>query len=374
MAGLYLHLAFCPYVCPYCDFAKWRYDELHAQRYLGALRAEAAHAPEFRAETLFVGGGTPNTYPPDTVRALVREMASRFALPAGAEATIEINPDLALCDGFAAHVAAGLNRLSIGVQSFDPRELRVLGRRHAPADVAEVVRRARAAGFRTISLDLIFGTPGQTATSWRASLGAAIVLGIDHISTYGLTVEPGTPYARLEARDPTAFPSPDAQADLYGIAIETLASAGFEQYEISNFARAGARCRHNANYWANGEYLGLGAGAATYLGGERKTNTRDRVEYEDAALAGRPVPAASERLDGLARVGEAAMLALRTAEGVDFQSFAERYGIDFSEMYGSILEDFRTAGLIRVSPTHAALTLRGRFVANDVCGAFLAGA
>jgi oxygen-independent coproporphyrinogen-3 oxidase len=371
-AGVYVHLPFCPYVCPYCDFAKWRHDAARAQRYLRALHGELEAAPKLTARTLFLGGGTPNTYPPDDVAALVRALAARFALPPGAEVTVEANPDLALCAGFGTYRDGGVTRLSIGVQSFVAAELHALGRRHAPADAGEVVRRARSAGFANVSLDLMFGVPGQTAATWRASLEAAIALDVDHVSAYGLTVEDGTPYASWEAREPAAFPDQDAQAEFYGIAIDVLGAAGYEQYEISNFARPGARCAHNANYWANGPYLGLGVGAASYLAGERGVTTRDLAAYEAAALAGGPIPAERERLEGAARVGEAAMLALRTAEGVELQSFAERYGVDFLEMYRSVLDELSAAGLVRTGPTHVALTRRGRFLANDVCGSFVA--
>jgi oxygen-independent coproporphyrinogen-3 oxidase len=261
--GLYVHLPFCPYICPYCDFAKWPLRRSQADRYLAALETEIAAVPDFRATTLFLGGGTPNTYAPDRIAALVGLLRARFALPAGAEVTIELNPDLELCEGFAAYRAAGIDRASFGVQSFVLEELRTLGRRHTPGDVAEAVRRVRDAGFANVSLDLIFAVPGQTVASWRQSLDAALALEPEHISTYGLTVEEGTPYARWFEREPGRFTSQDIEAELYAEAIERLTGAGYEQYEISNFAKPGRRSAHNANYWANGEYLGLGVGAAS---------------------------------------------------------------------------------------------------------------
>ncbi|MBV9104300.1 MAG: radical SAM family heme chaperone HemW [Candidatus Eremiobacteraeota bacterium] len=369
--GLYLHLPFCPYLCPYCDFAKWRMNAGAATRYLAALRAEMRSAPPFTATTLYLGGGTPNTYAPHEIATLVEEARAIFALRDDAEATIEMNPDRGLLAGFEQYRAAGLNRVSIGVQSFIASELRVLGRRHVPGDAGAAVRCARDAGFANVSLDLMFGVPHQTPQTWRTSLEAALGLGAQHISTYGLTIEDGTPYARWQAHDPRAFADSDAQAELYAIAIDVLTSAGFEHYEISNFARPGFRCRHNANYWRNGDYLGVGVGATSYLSGERRTTTRDRAAYEAAALKGGPIPAESEHLDGARQVGEAAMLALRTAEGVDFASFAERYNIAFEVMFSSVLSDLSLAGLVRMTPTHVALTQRGRFLANDVCGAFL---
>jgi oxygen-independent coproporphyrinogen-3 oxidase len=320
---------------------------------------------------LFFGGGTPNTYPPAQIAALVALLRSRFGPPAGAEITLELNPDLELCRGFDVYRAAGVNRFSFGVQSFVESELRTLGRGHSPADVAEAVRRARAAGIENLSLDLIFGAPGQTLDSWDRSLTAALALEPEHVSTYGLTVEAGTPYAAWQAREPGAFASEDLEGDLYALAIDRLSAAGFEHYEISNFARPGFRAAHNANYWANGEYLGLGVGAASYLAGERSVNTRDLATYCDAALAGGPIPAEAERLEGAARLGEAAMLALRTAEGVELSRFAERYGVDFTSHYGTVLTEMRVAGMLEIDPTHVRLTRRGRFVANAVCAAFV---
>jgi oxygen-independent coproporphyrinogen-3 oxidase len=370
-AGVYVHLPFCPYICPYCDFAKWAWDDGRAAEYLSALRAELGAAPRVRARTLFFGGGTPTTYDAATIGALIGEVRARFALPPDAEITAEANPDPSLAGQLGALRAAGVNRLSIGVQSFEPVELRVLGRRHSPDDVREVVRAARAAGFTNVSLDLIFGTPGQTEESWDASLAAAVGLGVEHISCYGLTIEEGTPYATWFARDPAAFAGESREATMYALAIERLRAAGFEHYEISNWARTGFRSQHNAIYWANDPYLGLGVGAASYLDGVRSTHTRDLGSYVRAALAGAPIPGERERLEGPAQLGEAIMLALRTAEGVDVTAFRERYGIDVNERYREVVGDLVAAGVLRADAAWLRLTERGRFVANDVCGAFL---
>jgi oxygen-independent coproporphyrinogen-3 oxidase len=370
-AGVYVHLPFCPYICPYCDFAKWAWDEGRAAEYLTALRAELDASSRVHARTLFFGGGTPTTYDPATIGILVNDVRARFALPAGAEITAEANPDPSLAARLGALRAAGVNRLSIGVQSFEPDELRVLGRRHSPADVREAVRAARAAGFTNVSVDLIFGAPGQTEESWGASLAAAVALGVEHISCYGLTIEEGTPYATWFARDPAAFAGESCEAAMYALAIEHLRAAGFEHYEISNWARGGFRSQHNAIYWANDPYLGLGVGAASYLDGVRSTHTRDLGVYLRAALGGTTIPGERERLEGPAQLGEAIMLALRTAEGVDLAAFRERYGIDVNERYREVVGDLVAAGVLRADAAWLRLTERGRFVANDVCGAFL---
>ena len=371
-AAIYVHWAFCPYVCPYCDFAKWAYDERAAALYVSALEAEIARAPALAATTVFYGGGTPNAYAAAELVRVLGLLRLRFGVNEGAEVSAEVNPDRDLTGDFAALRAGGFNRLSIGAQSLEAAELIILGRRHTADDVAETVRRARAAGFGNVNVDLMFGVPGQTDASWARSLDAVVALGVEHVSTYGLTIEEGTPYARWQARDPAAFADDEREARLYELAIERAGSAGFEHYEISNFARPGFRCEHNANYWRNGAYLGLGVGAASYLGGVRSTHTRDRAEYEAAALAGRAIPGDSEELTGDARAGEAIMLALRTTEGVDAGTFRERYGVDVFTHYAPIIAEYAAAGLLVADDRSVRLTTRGRFLANDVCGAFLA--
>ncbi len=371
VAGVYVHLPFCPYVCPYCDFAKEAWDDARALRYLDALRAELAAAPAVRARTLFFGGGTPTTYGPELIAELIARVRERFALPADAEISVEANPDPSLAGRLPGLKAAGANRLSIGVQSFEARELRALGRRHTAADVARTVAAARAAGFGNLSLDLMFGVPGQTEASWAASLDAALALEPEHVSCYGLTIEDGTPYATWFARSPEAFADDTLEAGLYALAIERLHAAGFEHYEISNWSKPGYACQHNRLYWANEPYLGLGVGAASYLDGVRSTHTRDLDAYCGAALAGRPIPGESERLEGAAQLGEAIMLALRTAEGVDTRRFRERYGVDVAQRYRNVVDEMVAAGMLAADSEHVRLTARGRFVANDVCAAFL---
>jgi oxygen-independent coproporphyrinogen-3 oxidase len=257
------------------------------------------------------------------------------------------------------------------VQSFEPSEIRTLGRKHTVAQIERVVAAARSAKLQSVSLDLMFAVPGQTVESWRRTLRAAIALEVDHISAYGLTVEEGTPYAAWRAREPSLFFDDAHEAELYAIAIELLAETGYEQYEISNFARAGHRCEHNLNYWANGEYLGFGVGAASYRDGRRSVHTRSLDEYVAAGLDGRPIPSEAERLEGRKRAGEAMMLALRTAQGVGLSEFKERYGIDVMTDYAPIVAQFARSGLLERAGDRVRLTLRGRFLANDVCGAFV---
>ena len=369
--GIYVHLPFCPYICPYCDFAKLPHRRSSADEYLRALHAEmmAYGGGDEEFATVFLGGGTPNTYAAPEIGALLDLLRERFPGPRDRETTIEVNPELVQGDDLRAYVAAGVTRLSIGVQSFVPAEIAVLGRKHTAEQVRSVVSWARAAGVRSVSIDLIFAVPGQTPDSWRASLEAAVALEPDHLSAYGLTVEAGTPYEGWRRREPQAFMDDAAEAELYGIAMDALEGAGFEQYEISNFSRPGHRCAHNENYWRNGEYVGLGVGAASSRDGVRSVHTRDLRAY--VAAQGRAIPGEAEELQGAQRVGEAVMLALRTARGLVFAEFNERYGIDVLQQYAPAIERHCSDGLLEVEPTHARLTRAGRFVANTVCADFL---
>jgi oxygen-independent coproporphyrinogen-3 oxidase len=370
--GIYVHLPFCPYICPYCDFAKWPMRRSRATAYMQALQAEILAAPSEPAATIFYGGGTPNAYDADEIAALTGLLRERFPSSSSQhEVTIEVNPELVGATDFERYVSAGINRVSIGVQSFVEPEIATLGRKHTPEQVQHVVTSARAAGMTSISMDLIFAIPGQTPQSWGRSLDAAIALGVDHVSTYGLTIEAGTPYEGWYAREPGAFAGNDLEGELYGMAIERLDRAGYEQYEISNFARPGHRCVHNENYWRNGEYLGFGVGAASYRDGERRVHTRELEEYVAAAGAGSPIPGEAERLTGIKVVGEAVMIALRTAQGVALREFKERYGVDVAERYAPVVARYESDGLLERLGDRLVLTRRGRFLANDVCGAFV---
>jgi oxygen-independent coproporphyrinogen-3 oxidase len=369
MLGAYIHLPFCPYLCPYCDFAKWPLRESAARRYLDALYAEIDREPPAPVATIYLGGGTPNAYDAETIAQLLARLEHR--LSGATEISIELNPELVRSGDFVRYRAAGITRVSIGVQSFEPSEIRTLGRKHTVAQIESVVAQAREARVQSLSLDLIFAVPGQTADTWRSTVRAAIELEPNHISAYGLTVEEGTPYAAWRAREPQAFFDDERESELYAIAIEELQSAGYEQYEISNFARPGHRCAHNLNYWANGEYVGLGVGAASFRGGVRSVHTRSLERYVTAALDRRAIPSEAERLEGRRRAGEAIMLALRTAQGVSLRAFKERYGIDVMADYAPIVARFADTGLLERIGDSVRLTRRGRFLANDVCGAFI---
>ena len=369
MLGVYVHLPFCAYLCPYCDFAKWPLRASAARRYFEALSAEIAREPRAAAATLYLGGGTPNAYDRETIVRLLGALQHRFGLTA--ERSIEVNPELVRDGDLLGYREAGITRLSIGVQSFEPDEIRTLGRKHTGEMVEGVVAAARNAGIDSVSLDLMYGVPGQTPATWERSLRRAMDLEVDHISAYGLTVEENTPYAAWRAREPAVFFDDEREAELYALAIDLLQADGYHQYEVSNFARPGHQCAHNLNYWANGEYVGLGVGAASYRDGVRSVHTRVLEEYVTAAREGRPIPSEAERLQGRRRVGEAMMLALRTVQGVRLADFKERYGIDVIETYDPVVTQLAQTGLLERTADALRLTRRGRFLANDVCGAFI---
>ena len=344
-----------------------------AKRYIRALGLEIARTPPQAIATIFLGGGTPNAYDAETIASLIEQLRTHFpsTRTGKQEISIEINPDAVREGDIDRYASAGINRISIGVQSFLEREVRALGRRHTNAQVERCVAEARAAGIASISLDLMFGLPGQNEEDWSRCLDTAIALGVDHCSTYGLTIEAGTPFGAIYTRSPETFGDEDLQALLYERAMDRFEAAGFEQYEISNFARPGHRCRHNENYWRNGSYIGLGVGAASYMEGRRTSTTRELAKYFEAAESGASIPCESEELSGLRRLGEAMMLALRTSQGVDTRVFNQRYGIDPSSIYSSTIAQLIDDGLLQRTGENLRLTRRGRLLANDVCGAFV---
>ncbi|HEX5498100.1 MAG TPA: radical SAM family heme chaperone HemW, partial [Thermomicrobiales bacterium] len=342
--GIYLHIPFCAHICPYCDFNTYSGQEPLIPRYVDALVAEIErYAPVIagrRAATIFFGGGTPSLLPADAIRHLIDACRASFAIDADAEVTLEANPNGLDEPYLAALRAAGVNRLSIGAQTLHRRGLRTLGRLHEASDVEAALRAARAAGFANVSLDFIFGWPGQRPDDWRADLDRALGgdLGAtpDHLSLYSLIVEPGTPMADAVARGILTPPDDDAAADLYEIAIDRLAAAGWTHYEVANWARAPELAsRHNAVYWRNGDYLGLGAGAHGHLAGRRWMNHPAPSAYCRALESGASPVSNEETIDAATAMGETMMLGLRLLEnGVDDRTFEARHGLTLDAAFG----------------------------------------
>jgi oxygen-independent coproporphyrinogen III oxidase len=370
--GCYLHIPFCDRICPYCDFAVVVYRESQVERYMRALLHEIDRAPKTGPlQTLYLGGGTPSALPLSYLQTLLHEIFKRFKTePDSIECTLEANPARNEQD-LAAWRMAGVNRLSVGVQSFDDADLHRLGRTHTAEQAVGFCRAARASGFANISLDLIAGAPGQELATFERSLQAAIDLHVDHISVYGLTVEAATPYAAWHEREPGAFPDDDALADMLDRAHDILANAGFLHYEISNFARPGFESAHNTGYWRQRDCLAFGVSAAGYEAGLRYRNGKDFTAYCQALEAGGSARVEEERLVESAHVGEAAMLALRTAQGISYDDFMVRLGVQAADEFAAAIKKCMDAGLLEQDARGARLTRRGRLLANSVCAEFL---
>lgn len=375
MPGLYVHAPFCRARCRYCAFVSSVYEAQRAERYLAALAREAADRRQLAANlapgTLYLGGGTPTALSPGQLRRLGEILSSTADLRGVREMTAEANPGTADAGRLAVLREFGFGRLSLGAQSFHDRELELLGRTHRSEEVAEAAGAARRAGFESLGLDLIFGLPGQRPGDFLRSLEAALKLEPDHFSLYGLTYEEGTPLAEELAAGRLSRPSEEAEREMYLGAIERLERAGYEHYEIANFARPGHRCLHNLNYWDGGEYLGLGAGAFSYLEGERRGNAGDVEEYCERIEAGRSPVAFRERLGPEKRAREALMLALRLRRGADLAEFEARTGFEALSLFEDSLGGHLEAGRVELAEGRLRLTLEGLLVADRVMADFI---
>lgn len=340
--GVYLHIPFCARRCDYCAFATWT-DRHHLQAtYLDALEADIRRSALPPVTSVFVGGGTPTLVDPAGLAAVLA------AIPTveGAEVTIECNPDDVTVEHMRIYRAAGVSRVSIGVQSMVPRVLASLGRTHAPANVVAAVAAVRAAGIPTFNLDLIYGAAGERLEDWQATLAAALALEPPHISAYALTVEAGTPLATDTAR----HPDDDDLADKYEAADDALTAAGLANYEVSNWAMPAHECRHNVLYWQQGDYLGFGSAAHSHRVGRRWWNLRTPERYIAAVMAGEPTEAAGETLDDETRRIEGLQLALRMRDGVP------RGALDADGLDDLVVDDGERVRLTRA----------GRLLASEV--------
>jgi len=357
--GVYVHVPFCSHRCDYCDFATWT-DRAHIiDAYVDACvadleRRNARGAPA--ATSVFFGGGTPSLLPPAHLARILH--AIRRA--PDAEVTVECNPDSVDAEKFAVYAAAGVNRVSIGVQSMVPHVLQALGRTHDPANVERAIAGARGAGITRVNVDLIYGTPEESPADWKTSLEGALALGVEHVSAYALTVEPATALGRAVAAGSRRAPDDDRQADAYAVADDMLTAAGLQCYEVSNWARPGEECRHNALYWNRGEYWGIGCAAHGHTDGRRWWNVRTPERYVEAITAGASPEAASESLDPVTRAEEAFALALRTAAGAPFAPAAR-----------AVVEELAANGLLVCQGGRAVLTRRGRLLSSDVTARLL---
>jgi oxygen-independent coproporphyrinogen-3 oxidase len=364
----YIHVPFCAHHCGYCDFAIATGQDHRIDRYLDALDAELSTLGQPQSvRTLFLGGGTPTHLSATQLERLLSSILRWLPLVPSNESefSVECNPDSLSADKIDVLADHGVTRISLGAQSFHADLLQILERAHDPDEIGRAVERVRRR-IENVSLDLIFGVPGQTDSQWRADLSRALALEPDHLSTYGLTYEKGTPLWKRRQRGQIRSLDEDAELELYALAIDTLEAVGFEQYEISSFARPGRRCRHNEVYWANEAYFGFGMGAARYVLGRRELITRDLHRYIRQTLSGESAVMQSEELGPKERARETMAVQLRRVEGIDRTSFLVQTGFALDSLAGEALTRHVEQGFLTDDGRSVRLTRRGKYVADAV--------
>jgi oxygen-independent coproporphyrinogen-3 oxidase len=364
----YVHVPFCRHRCGYCNFTLVAGRDDLIERYLGAIELEVNQGGSLRSDevdTLYFGGGTPTHLSPDQLRHLATIVLPRHPLAKGHEWTVEANPSDVSERVIETLSHLGVTRLSVGAQSFRPEKLRLLERDHSAADIANATRLAKSAGMQ-VSLDLIFATPGETLTEWNEDLEAMLALEPDHVSSYGLTFERGTRFWTRRLRCDVSEAHEELQREMYALAIDTLTAAGFEHYEVSNFALPGCRSRHNETYWFGEGYFAYGPGAARYIDGVRETNHRSTTTYLKRVFAGESPVAEREQLSPEARARELLVFGLRRIEGVFRREFSNRTGISLDTLVAKPLRRFIELGLLADDGKRIRLTREGLFVSDAI--------
>lgn len=384
MFGLYVHIPFCSAICNYCNFNRGLFDADLKTRYVQALITEircvgAAETPAPtkhtdrapRADTIYFGGGTPSLLAAEDVQAVIEACRASFQLSAGAEITLEANPETVSVESLTAFREAGVNRVSFGVQSFRDDELKRLSRLHGADRAKAAFREARAAGFDNVSLDLMMWLPGQRVEEWLDSVEQAIELGPEHLSLYMLEVYPNAPLKDEMARRAWSQAPDDDVAQMYVEAMERLEASGLEQYEISNVSKPGHRSLHNLKYWSDGQWWGFGCGAHSTVAGVRWKNVASTDEYIDRVTRRAPLATDIRRLSANEQLGDALFTGLRLADGANIAMIRERYGVDPWERYGTDLQSFVDLGLLHVGSDRWRLTRQGMLVAHEVMAVFV---
>jgi oxygen-independent coproporphyrinogen-3 oxidase len=371
--GLYVHVPFCSSLCPYCDFAVNLGTAARRARYVDLLLIEISlrARPESPFDTLYFGGGTPSSLPIEGLRRILGTISARGWLASGCRVFLEANPEDVSDASLAGWRAAGVSTLSLGVQSLDPESLRFLGRRHSAEDAARAVARAGEAGFETVSVDLIYGLPGQTEERLRKDLDDAVALGPDHFSCYQLTVHEKTLFGRRKNEGSLEESSEGAQAALFRLTHQALESAGYEAYEVSNFARSHEhRSRHNQKYWAHAPYLGLGPSAHSFDGRTRAWNERSFFDWERRLRRGEIPVVGREGLSDEELLLETLMLRLRTRAGLDLNEIEKRFGVDLLDLNRALIEKGLEDALLVREGSWIRPTLDGLAVADGLASAF----
>lgn len=373
--SLYLHIPFCHTRCHYCDFNTYAGILPMREPYVRALITEVGLAGQLaqlangtprRSRTIFFGGGTPSLLTVEQIKRVLSACREAFAVDEQAEITLEANPGTLSAEQLTGLRAAGINRLSLGSQSFDAELLQTLGRIHTPEEIVQALSNARAAGFRSINLDFMFGLPGQTMQHWKTTLDRALALHPEHLSLYSLIIEEGTPFYTWTNEGRIIPGDEDLCADMYEYADERLQAEGYENYEISNWALPGHESRHNLTYWQNLPYIGMGAGAHSFFGGRRFSNVLDPQEYITLLKKQRRPEAEGEFVDRIQEMSETAFLGLRTAHGLHLPTFEERFAEPFTKFVGTRLRVVEEAGLLEREHEWIRLSKRGRLLGNEV--------
>jgi len=373
--GLYVHIPFCRHKCNYCSFASYQFRETDIAVYLCALKAELAQRTGGRPiRSIYFGGGTPSLLSPEQIGDILATIDSLSAVDEAAEITIEANPGTLDTAYLAAVRGLGVNRLSLGAQSMNNRELDLLGRIHKAAEVQEAVHCALSAGFENLNLDLIYGLPGQGLSDWQMTLDEAIAMKPEHLSLYALTLDAETPMWRAIKEMSLPDIDPDLSADQYEMAEDLLAAHGYRHYEISNWAKEGRECRHNMVYWQNRPYLGVGVAAHSWLDGHRTANTGNLDEYLAAFAGKRPLLSDMDEVIGPdMELAETVILGLRLEAGVDINSLKNHFGIDVLSYYSQPIREMVDSGLMKHTGEYIRLTRRGRLLSNEVFWRILPG-
>jgi oxygen-independent coproporphyrinogen-3 oxidase len=376
--GLYIHVPFCSAICHYCNFNRELLDDGLKRRYVDAAIAEIRSAPVRlglgaapAVDTIFFGGGTPSLLAGCEIGAILDACRERFSVAAGAEVTIEANPETVSVPALAAYRHAGVNRISVGVQSFRGEELRRLGRIHDVARARQAVAQAREAGFDNLSLDLMMWLPEQSVAQWLESVEAAIDAGPEHLSLYMLELYPNAPLREDMARAGWSQAPDEDAAEMYEQAMARLEGAGYLQYEISNVARPGRQSRHNLKYWRDDEWVGIGPGAHSTVAAQRWKNVSATDQWTARIEAGAPTDVERRVLTPEERWQEALITGLRLTEGIDLESFRQKYGLDIEARYGDHLRPYLDEGLALLDAGRLRLSRRGMLVANEVLLVFL---
>ena len=374
-ASLYLHIPFCHTRCHYCDFNTYAGILPLREPYVRGLLSEVAQAGEMatlsdgrlrRTRTIFFGGGTPSLLTVLQVTRLLQACRRAFAVDEDAEISLEANPGTLSQGQLRGLREAGVNRLSLGAQSFDAGLLKTLGRIHSPQEIVQAVQAARQAGFASLNLDFMFGLPDQTMQHWQETLDQALRLRPEHLSLYSLIIEEGTPFYTWVHEGSITPGDEDLCADMYEYAEERLRAEGYDNYEISNWSLPDHQCAHNLTYWQNLPYIGMGTGAHSFFAGQRFSNVLDPQEYIRLLKAGKRPVAECETLTKLQEMTETAFLGLRTAMGIHLPTFEERFGQSFDHFVGARLNPVEEADLLIREHGWLRLSERGRLLGNEV--------